>query len=98
MATQLTQHDSAGTDHRESADDFRGEVCRAGAWRIIRCRDELQWIIQHRVGDLARPGVRWRSVGYCATKSALTRFWVGSAGEHARHMTDRLPDHIRRGT
>lgn len=48
-------------------------------WRVIRCKDDLQWILQRRKkGGAERP---WRAVGFYLTRDALLR---ASASASAR--------------
>lgn len=65
---------------RESDEDYRAIVCRLNArWRVIECRDRIQWIVQ----CAKRSGHRmaWRGRSYCRTRSALIRACAQSAGE-----------------
>ncbi len=59
--------------HRESDDNYARIVARLDDdWRVITCRDRLQWILQRRDG--VRAGrARWAGVGYCRTRKALLR-------------------------
>lgn len=58
--------------HHETADCYSGVVARlSGDWRVIRCKDDLQWILQRRKkGGAERP---WRAVGFYLTRDALLR-------------------------
>jgi hypothetical protein len=59
---------------REQDSDYSKVVLQAGIWRVIECRDGIQWIIQRRAKiSLAKP--RWRPISYCATRKALIRLW-----------------------
>ena len=41
----------AGPSYRESDDDYAHVIVQLGdAGRVIVCRDDLQWIFQHRDG------------------------------------------------
>ena len=31
---------------RETADDYAGTLVEFGGWRIVRCKDDIQWIVQ----------------------------------------------------
>jgi hypothetical protein len=44
-----------------------------GRWRVIECRDGLQWILQvrNRTETVARDA--WRGRSYCRTRKALIR-------------------------
>lgn len=59
------------TTHRESDDDYDQIVTRINdRWRVIVCRDGLQWILQKREGK--RGGkARWTGVSYSTTRKAL---------------------------
>ena len=59
--------------HRERDADYRHIVTElSDRWRLIVCRDGLQWIIQRRDGE--RSGrARWTGVYYCQTREALIR-------------------------
>ena len=63
---------SAGDDctHRESHDTYRGNIinCR-DVWRIIICRDGMQFIVQRR-SSRTNTGV-WTGKSHCATREEL---------------------------
>jgi hypothetical protein len=74
----------------ETADNYSKEVARCENYRVILCRDDIQWIIQRKHSD------RWRSESYCTTKSALIREWtrrVSDAAQRPPEFAD-LPDSI----
>ncbi len=50
---------------RETADDYPS-IARSGRWRIVRCRDDIQWIVQRdaRRGCAGRAQRPWRGVAY----------------------------------
>ena len=59
----------------EEADDYPYIVVQLDdRWRIIECRNDIQWILQKLVGG------RWRGQRYCRTlaglKSSLTALCV----------------------
>ncbi len=60
------------SSHRESDDNYARVVARLDdGWRVIVCRDDLQWILQRRDGERAG-GARWAGVVYCPDpRSAL---------------------------
>ena len=60
-------------DHRETADRYQGEMFRQGDHRVILCKNGIQWILQRQKKGAA---VRWKAVGYCTTRAALTRLWT----------------------
>jgi hypothetical protein len=51
-----------------------------GKWRIIECRDGLQWILQSRDTLRALPTTVWRGRSYCRSKEALLRVSAAHAG------------------
>lgn len=63
----------------ETSDDTDKLVATlAPGWRVIECRDALQWIVQRRKrGGAERP---WRAVHYCRTRVALMRLCASSVG------------------
>lgn len=70
-------------DHRETDDNYRGEVFRRGDHRVVLCRDGIQWIIQRRRKGA---GERWKALGYCTTRKALIRLWTS----YERALCDEL--------
>lgn len=61
------------TAHRESSDAYHRVVVRLSQrWRVIVCRDGIQWIVQRRVAA-GRRGGEWKGVHYCRTRDALIR-------------------------
>jgi hypothetical protein len=53
----------------ESYDDYPRIVARLNdRWRVIECRDRVQWILQKHTGE-----DRWTGRSYCRTSEALRR-------------------------
>lgn len=67
---------SARATH-ETADTYARVVARlCDGWRVIACRNDLQWIVQRRKkGGGECP---WRAVGYFRTRDALVRLCAAS--------------------
>jgi hypothetical protein len=64
----------------ESADEYSGLVVQFNPnWRIVECRDRLQWILQHRGSPKKPRRDDWCGRSYCQTSEALRR----CAREHA---------------
>src|SRR5262249_28372978 len=60
-------------NRNESWDSYSDVVAILnGRWRVIRCRDGIQWILQSRDSVTAAKGI-WRGRSYCRTKEALLR-------------------------
>ncbi|PQV56579.1 hypothetical protein LX70_02151 [Defluviimonas denitrificans] len=84
-------------DHRETADGYHGEIFRRGGFRVIVCKDGIQWILQRRKSDAGkRAGARWIALGYFLTRDGLARLWHRKTGASAPEI-DALPDRITRG-
>ena len=78
--TTLDPHPRANNDgvdidnvhsHRERDDSYSKVIIQlAPRWRIIECRNALQWIIQHRSSKLLNRG-HWLSVSYHTSRNKL---------------------------
>ena len=61
---------------REEAEDYRAVVTVLNRrWRVIECRDGIQWILQRRAG-LRHGQPRWDGRCYCRTREGLMRVSV----------------------
>jgi hypothetical protein len=59
--------------HREKDDSYRSVIVQfAPRWRVIVCKDGVQWIIQHRTADSLHRGV-WRGRSYMTTRDSLIK-------------------------
>ena len=64
---------SLETSRKERDDDYHNVVVQlATRWRVIVCKDFLQWIIQKRTAEPLHPGV-WRGRSYVTARSSLIR-------------------------
>jgi hypothetical protein len=79
--------------HRESADSYRGEIVRLDGWRVAVCADGLQWLLQRRDPANAMAGPRWRTLGFCRSRSALIRRWQRASGDDGAALGN-LPPHF----
>lgn len=82
--------------HREAADDYAGVLARLNDdWRVIRDRDDVQWILQRRTRAGGTRGAEWRSVRYNCDAYALrasARALCGSAhSADLGALEERLP-------
>jgi hypothetical protein len=88
---------------REESDGYPGIVAvLTNRWRVIVCRDGLQWILQRRKAVAGDP--IWQGRSYCTTRVALLRCVVenvigvpaaaGDAQQLAR-LHGTLCDHAR---
>jgi len=59
--------------YRERDDNYHDVVAQLDPrWRVIVCKDYLQWIIQKRTAEPLHRGV-WRSQSYITSRSSLIR-------------------------
>jgi hypothetical protein len=58
----------------ETAESYGHVVVRLNPrWRIIACRDGLQWILQYRASAETYSRARWASRSHCRTGEVLIR-------------------------
>ena len=68
---------------RETADGYPHIVVMLNSnWRVIRCADGLQWILQYRGAPKKPRANDWRGRSYCRTRDALIR----CAREYSGHI------------
>ena len=59
------------TSHRERDDNYQGVIVQLDPrWRIIECRDAIQWIIQKRSAEPLNPGY-WLGASYVTDRNKL---------------------------
>jgi hypothetical protein len=79
----------------ENSDDYPCVVAALNPkWRVIVCRNALQWILQRRQGKT------WRGYWFCRTREALirgARKCVGQIGGDALVILLRLPERFPEG-
>ena len=81
--------------HRERDENYHAVVVKlCPRWRIIVCKDHIQWIIQEQEASHAGP---WRGVSFCTTRDGL----IKSCGRlelpsdaHAMVILSKLPKYI----
>jgi len=57
---------------RETADDYAGTLVEFGGWRIVRCKDDIQWIVQK---DRRRGTPRFDARPWVAVAYLLEHVW-----------------------
>ena len=68
---------SESHSHRERDDNYSKVIIQlAPRWRIIECRNALQWIIQQRSSKLLNRG-HWLGVSYHTSKNKLIEVSIG---------------------
>ncbi len=83
------------TDHRETAETYRDELFRHGIYRVAVCRDGIQWLFQRQRPQFPAGGAAWDTLGYCVSKSGLTRLVRAHIGCDIPEL-DALPEHFQR--
>jgi hypothetical protein len=59
---------------RETADGYSGFVAQLNPdWRVVACRDRVQWILQRRGAPGSTRANDWRGRSYCRTRDVLIR-------------------------
>ena len=62
---------TAPQTHRERDDGYKGVVAQLTTrWRVIVCRDGIQWILQRKESSHGGP---WRGVSYHTNRDGLLR-------------------------
>ena len=97
----LANNDGVGISeshsHRERDDNYSKVIIQlAPRWRIIECRNALQWIIQHRSSKLLNRG-NWLGVSYLTSRNKLIEVSTGLNLLSDALMSDKLsklPHHI----
>ncbi|MDB4095511.1 hypothetical protein N9535_02430 [Amylibacter sp.] len=86
-----------GHSHRERDDSYSKVIIQpAPRWRIIECRNALQWIIQHRSSKPLNRGY-WLGVSYLTSRNKLIEVSTGLNLLSDALMSDKLsklPNHI----
>lgn len=79
----------------ERDDHYQNVICRIDGWRVIVCRDGIQWIVQRR-RRAGRRQVEWKGRSYLTTRAALIREWRRHTGDDGAVLLARLPERIGR--
>ena len=86
---------TAPPSHRERDDAYRNVVAQlAPRWRVIVCKDGIQWILQRKEASHGGP---WRGVSYHTNRDGL----LGACGSlnllsdaNSTEILGELPEHI----
>lgn len=87
--------ETASKNHRERDDHYQSVVCQIEGWRVIVCRDGIQWIIQRR-RRAGRRRVEWKGLAYCTTRDSLIREWRRLTEGDGAFLLATLPERIGR--
>jgi hypothetical protein len=84
----------------ETADDYAGTLVEFGGWRIVRCKHDIQWIVQKdaRRGCAGRDPSPWRGVAYIVNerflREVISRPSLGVPANTLAVLLAALPEHI----
>jgi hypothetical protein len=79
--TALDVRCPSGDSNKESADDYSNVVTRLNPeWRVIVCKDQIQWILQ-RIDGKRHGRTRWVGRSYLRDRNVLTRVCRTNVGE-----------------
>ena len=86
---------TAPPSHRERDDAYKDVVAQlTPRWRVIICRDGIQWILQRKEASHGGP---WRGVSYHTNRDGLLRA-CGSlnllSDANSTEILGELPEHI----
>ena len=91
-AAEGTVSEPLGCSPKERDDNYRAVITRLNdRWRVIVCRDHIQWILQKREAS------RWRNRSFCMTRAALLREVLRHCGDinpNALGIIRSLPEQI----
>jgi hypothetical protein len=91
----MTAFGSLKLSNRERDDSFGQVVIQlAPRWRVVVCKDRLQWIIQKRSAEPLHRG-EWRGHSYVTNRSSLIRLCASLellSDNVARASLDALPE------
>ncbi len=88
LASHLAETASHDKSHRETDENYLGVIAREGDWRVITCRDGIQWIMQRRRRSERAAGVRWEAVGYYLSRDVLIASWRKGTGTTSEALND----------
>lgn len=72
------------TNRRESDDAYGGVIAVLNdRWRVIACRDGIQWILQRQDATRSLHGTAWRGQSYCRLRDGL----LSACNAHAGAIT-----------
>ena len=86
---------TAPQSHRERDDAYRNVVAQlAPRWRVIVCKDGIQWILQRKEASHGGP---WRGMSYHTNRDGLIKV-SGSlnllSDANSTEILGELPEHI----
>lgn len=95
VSENFESYDVVQLAHRERDDEYREVIVQlAPRWRVIVCKDYLQWIIQKRTAEPLHRG-EWRGQSYVTSRNSLIRLCASLellSDDNARARLEALPE------
>ena len=95
VSENFESYDVVQLAHRERDDEYREVIVQlTPRWRVIVCKDYLQWIIQKRTAEPLHRGV-WRGQSYLTSRNSLIRLCASLellSDDNARARLEALPE------
>jgi hypothetical protein len=89
---------SVSPSHRESDETYHAVVAVLNdRWRVIVCRDGIQWILQYRASSKRARRIEWKVRSFCRTRQCLlrdVRYRAGEIDPAALSILETLPERI----
>lgn len=86
--------------HRETSDFYKGVIAvLTSRWRVINCKNGIQWILQKRTAEPVHEGI-WRGQSYFTSRAALLEACASRellSDKKARASLNALPKKIKVG-
>jgi len=87
--------------HRETSDFYNGVIAvLASRWRVVTCRNGIQWILQKRAAEPLHEGI-WRGQSYFTNRDALLEACASRellSDEKVCALLNALPDLINQNS
>ncbi|WP_377190645.1 hypothetical protein [Ruegeria meonggei] len=79
---------------RETQDNYAHEIARVDRFRVISCKDNIQWIIQKQnSGARSKTRVMWKAISYHRNRNSLISVWRKKTKLDASSEVLALPEH-----
>jgi hypothetical protein len=92
----MNAHAPIGLDHRETADNYQGEIFRSGRYRIVIGNDCTQWVLQRQRSGMAGMGAAWDGIHYFRRRETAIRLWREVLRDDGTFLLAVLPERIAR--
>lgn len=78
---------------RETHDNYAYEIVRVDRFRIISCKDNIQWIIQKQnSGTRSKDRITWKAISFHRSRSSLICVWRNKTKQDVPSEVLMLPE------